>query len=175
MEVLKKCNMAMIGTLRKFQKLMSNLCPQYSNQIVLDMAFEILRKGNDVKEAYQFLLNNVNNRRVKYDPLFGAYIGMFEYVLWRADIERQSCKNDFSEEISRGKTVNEITHFNAKRALESMESVLAESGIWDVFVLKVLEIYDYYNQREKAVLLLQNYREKNCDNPNTHRYSKNSY
>ena len=56
--------------------------------MVLDMAFHILDKGNDAIEAYQFLLSNINNKRVKYESIFRAYVGMFEYVLWKQDISR---------------------------------------------------------------------------------------
>ena len=88
MEVLKQCSPRMMGTTRKYQKLMSKLCPQYTCQMVLDMAFHILDKGNDAMEAYQFLLSNINDKRVKYESIFRAYVGMFEYVLWKQDISR---------------------------------------------------------------------------------------
>ena len=58
---------------------------------------------------------------------------------------------------------------NAKKALENMRVVLYESGTWDVFILKMVEILDYYDQSEEAILLLESYRERNMDNPNSHR------
>ncbi len=61
-------------------------------------------------------------------------------------------------------------HFYAKQALVDLKGVLEESGHWDVFVLKIVEILDYYKERESAVQLLESYRDKNMDNPNAHRY-----
>ena len=61
-------------------------------------------------------------------------------------------------------------HFHAKLALVNLKGVLEESGHWDVFVLKIVEMLDYYKERESAVQLLESYRDKNMDNPNAHRY-----
>ena len=150
---------------------MSSLCPQYSNEMVIDMAFQILNNGNDAREAYQFLVSNINNKRVKYDVIFRAYIGMFEYVLWKIDLDKAKESN---AKGYAGKSFENIStesmSFNAKRALESMRIVLYENGIWDCIVLKMLEILDYYNNMEEAVSILETYRNKNMDNPNAHRY-----
>lgn len=158
-----------MGTKLKFSKLMSALCPQYSNQIVIDMAFQILRNGNDAREAYQFLVSNINNKRVKYDVMFRAYLGLFEYVLWKMDIRKKTITDEeyvgkISEKISFGDM-----NFNAKRALDGMRVVIYENGEWDCFVIKMLEILDYYNKAEEAISLLKEYREKNMENPNAHR------
>ena len=162
-----------MGTKRKFYKLMSLLCPQYSNRMVIDMAFQILNDGNDAREAYQFLISNINNKRVKYDILFRACIGMFEYVLWKMSLNQKKSHNsheEYSEETTEKVSVENMS-FNAKRALESMHIVLNEHGVWDCIVLKMVEILDYYNNVEEAILVLESYRDKNMDNPNAHRYA----
>ena len=172
MEVLKQCPSSLMGTKRKFYKLMSALCPQYSNQIVIDMAFQILNNGNDAREAFQFLVSNINNKRVKYNVAFRAYIGMFEYVLWKSDLPKaKNCEvHEENFRSSLEKVSVEPMSYNAKRALESMRIVLYENGIWDCIILKMLEILDYYNNIDEAASVLETYRIKNMDNPNAHRY-----
>ena len=172
MEVLKQCPSSLMGTKRKFYKLMSALCPQYSNQMVIDMAFQILNNGNDAREAFQFLVSNINNKRVKYNVAFRAYIGMFEYVLWKSDLPKaKNCEvHEEHFHSSLEKVSVEPMSYNAKRALESMRIVLYENGIWDCIILKMLEILDYYNNIDEAASVLETYRIKNMDNPNAHRY-----
>lgn len=172
MEILKKCPARMMGTKMKFCKLMSNLCPHHSNQMVIDMAFQVLENGNDIRETYQFLVGNINNKRVKYDIMFRAYLGMFEYVLWKTEINKLQgdCEKKETNGKTLGNTSSENMNFNAQRALESMRVVLYENGVWDCFVLKMLEILDYYDMTEEAISLLEKYRDKNIENPNAHRY-----
>ena len=170
MEILKKCPSGLMGTKRKFHKLMSSLCPQYSNQMVNDMAFQILSNGNDAREAYQFLISNINNKRVKYDVLFRAYIGMFEFVLWKINLDKVDNNDVDNHGKKTERALSENMSFDAKRALENMRIVLYEPGIWDCFVLKILEILEYYDNKEEAVSMLEQYREKNMNNPNAHRY-----
>ena len=153
----------------KFQTLMSNLCPQYSSQMVLDMCFHLLRSSNDLFEAYQFLNNNMNNKRVKYEPLFRAYLGMFEYALWKMDINKSRAAEGDDDDYDFEEATSDSMHFYAKKALENLKVVLEESGTWDVFVLKLVEILDYYKQGTEAVRLLESYRNQNGENPNSHR------
>ncbi len=74
----------------QFKNLMAALCPQYSSQMILDMAFHLLKTNNDLQEAYQYLTGHINNKKVRYDPFFHAYMGMFEYALWKLETNRSN-------------------------------------------------------------------------------------
>eukprot|EP00794_Sanderia_malayensis_P011779 gene11779-12999_t len=173
LEVQKQCSQRMMTKTMEYGSLMSNLCPQYNSQMTLDMAFYLLKSNNDLLEAYQYLTKCLENKRVKRESLLHAYLGMFEYALWKMDIEKLllTKKDEPVDNFEADETTepNDM-HYYAKRALGNMKVILEEPGIWDAFVLKIVEVLDYYRQGHEAVALLEAYKEKNKQNPNAHRY-----
>ncbi len=154
----------------QYQNLMSDLCPQYSSQMALDMTFHILKTNNDILEAYQYLTRRHTSYRVKNEPLLHAYLGMLEYALWKMDIEKSESANECNDELETEDRAGDTNmHYYARKALTNMKVVLNEPGVWDVFVLKMVEILEYYKQDDETVSLLEAYREKNMGNPNAHR------
>ena len=164
----------------RFYSLMQMLCEPYQGELVLDMAFYILQTDKDLIQSYELLTSKLNSRYCVKDPLVKAYVGLFEYCLWKVHIDknrpvncRKSDESSDESELDDDIDVMEESsqmHFYAKRALENLKIITERSGNWDIFMLKYIEILDYHRSKEDAVKVLEKYRERNPENPNARRF-----
>ena len=60
--------------------------------------------------------------------------------------------------------------FHGNKALLCFDQLVENSGVWDIFISKQVELLQYYDKQDEARNILQRYKEKNPENPNAHRY-----
>ncbi|KAK0058384.1 TATA box-binding protein-associated factor RNA polymerase I subunit A [Biomphalaria pfeifferi] len=151
-------------------------------EVMLDYLLFLILKLNieDAKGLVQelklktlFCSQLTNERRSMAHTLFFAYQGLVLYVEWKMvlmKIDDEEMEMDLiSQKLSQGATANSARSI-ADRAVEYLITVKDLPGIWDIFISRIVEIYEYYGNTDEARKLLTSYRDRNASNPNAHFY-----
>ena len=59
--------------------------------------------------------------------------------------------------------------FHGKKALVFFVNLVEHCGVWDIFITRQVEMLKYYDMADEAKSILVKYKEKNPENPNSHR------
>ena len=73
--------------------------------------------------------------------------------------------------FSDSRPTKNILAFSLERSLVLYEEVFSKAGVWDQFVPTCLEVLQQSQNKNTVRKLLEEYKDKNPLNPNTHRYS----
>ncbi|KAH9519468.1 TATA box-binding protein-associated factor RNA polymerase I subunit A [Bulinus truncatus] len=151
-------------------------------EVILDYLLYLLLKLNieDAKSLVQELKMNtlfpsqlINERRTMAHNLFFAYQGLVLYVEWKTTLikvdEEDNMMDIISQKLSQGASGNAIRAI-ADSAVEYLITIKDLPGVWDIFISRIVEIYEFYGNIDKARELLICYRARNPTNPNAHHY-----
>lgn len=166
----------------QYYKNMFVACHDNRQEILLNFALYLVLRQQDVTEALELLKSKASIHPFRHDVMHKAYIGLFEYLLWRLkqsknfeDVVGHFEEEDVSDEEQQGgefgtKRSGKRVGFSAKKAMNLFEEVFAVSGVWDVFVPAYTNLLMRHEGVTQTRKFLKKYRDKNMLNPNTHRY-----
>ncbi|XP_033733926.1 TATA box-binding protein-associated factor RNA polymerase I subunit A-like [Pecten maximus] len=153
-------------------------------EVILEFVMYLLHMG-ELDEARQALLDTTKIRGVKklhrrnspyQDLVFQAYQGLLYYTRWNLDKQRlasiatQMDGDEFRQGLYYSDTETDTLQNSAERALSCFSHLYNYLGVWDIFITKHVEILEHHYRLEEAKTILEKYRDKNRDNPNTHKY-----
>lgn len=111
------------------------------------------------------------------DTLCHGYIGVAKYTEFEEGMQKlksMESHDEFlsQEDVSDNTTMRQLTLPKAQQAANTLSKVLADigPGSWDIFVMKLVDIYGWMGEAEKALAVLDAYEASNPDNANVHRY-----
>ncbi|XP_025103605.1 TATA box-binding protein-associated factor RNA polymerase I subunit A-like isoform X2 [Pomacea canaliculata] len=142
---------------------------------MIDEAGDVIKYGNSKdKERRRRIQTDLTTNQKN---LLTAYHGLLYYIEWHGAVNKADNHN-FSQ-LSRScydmmqhqeESTSVTAHLARNYALASFETLSKKKGVWDIFLSKAVEIYEYYQDFEGAKCLLENYRKNNPNNPNSHRF-----
>ena len=153
------------------------ICVPFQNEILLDLATYLVKHNSDITEAQELLTSKITEKTFVSSAILRAYTGLFAYILWKKcklqcdkkelDVEDFS---EWSHTHTSDNTLKRQMDFHGKKALVLFHDILVEhGGVWDIFITRQVELLRYYDQADEAKRVLMKYKEKNPENPNTHR------
>ncbi|KAK3713309.1 hypothetical protein QZH41_009032, partial [Actinostola sp. cb2023] len=157
----------------KFFKYMFMLCYPYQEEILLDFAMYLVKDHKNITEAFELMNGKSTKTPLNNNKLLQAYMGLFEYILWKTkDLKERRSRNSIGVDMEGHdmelKQNDNIYHAN--KALQFFDKLVENEGVWDVFVMRQVELLMFFERNNEAQTILERYREKNPENPNTHRY-----
>ncbi|CAL1538557.1 unnamed protein product [Lymnaea stagnalis] len=151
-------------------------------EVMLDFLLFLLTHSNledaknlvqELKQKTLFPSQLINERRKMAHKLFFAYQGLTLYAEWKLALmkldEEENDLDLISQKLSLGSSTRS-TKAIADSAVEYLVTIKDTSGVWDIFITRLVEVYEYYGEVEEAQKILHAYRERNPTNPNAHRY-----
>lgn len=152
----------------QFFKYVFMLCYKNQDEILIDFAMYLVQFHRNITEAYELLNGKSTRKSLENNKLLQGYLGIFEYTLWKLDESRTKHLSDsLDDEFEEHKLTDNM--YNANKALQYFESAVESEGVWDIFVLRQIELLMYMGNFDKAQKVLEKYRENNPNNPNSHR------
>ncbi|KAJ8044585.1 TATA box-binding protein-associated factor RNA polymerase I subunit A [Holothuria leucospilota] len=146
------------------------------HHVIAELILHLIAEGN-LKEAYFVSKSPVAPRSKLASPdllklesewqrRIKALSGMMAYILWlkEEDDHESILKIHFSQSASNRKTQL------AKEAIENFQEVTKTPGVWDIFIIKEVQLLEYLDQSHIAQERLKEYWEKNPQNPNAPKY-----
>lgn len=136
-------------------------------------ATHVIQESHKIRRGVRMLKQTEHTQHLC--GLLDAYQGMIFYVDWRQAIHGSTASQNMSESFydlmqpTEGPSEDAIRQM-AARALLALDLLPDKAGVWDIFLPKAIEIHEYYEEFERARQLLQKYRKRNPDNPNSHRF-----
>ena len=168
--------------LSQFIKNMFVICGPYRTELLLDYAMYLVQYNSDITEANELLTTKLSDKSLQSSVLLKGYAGLFAYLSWKKSKKQLDKKQLDNEEAtvygqdaqnSAASNLKRQMDFHAKQALAMFNNSVEHKGNWDIFVTKQVEILEYYNRSEEARKILEQYMEKNPENPNAYRYLYN--
>lgn len=169
--------------LSQFIKNMFVICGPFRIELLLDYAMYLVQHNSDITEANELLTTKLSDKSLQSSVLLRAYTGLFAYLSWKkSKIQLDKKQLDNEEAVGYGQDAQNSTvsnlkrqmDFHAKQALAMFNNSVEHKGNWDIFVTKQVEILEYYNRSDDARKILEQYMEKNPENPNAYRYLHNN-
>ena len=138
------------------------------------MQLELLPKRSKEVSSHDKVINKT---------LIKAYEGLIYYVEYleakhrRGRLLNQSAGDPFMESSvsGPGDAETQIMTSAANKAINCFSKIEGESGVWDIFVTKHVELLEFLELLETAQLVLQRNAEKNPENPNALKLLFNYY
>ena len=136
------------------------------------------KHNSDTTEAQELLTTKLSDKAFQSSVLLRAYSGLFGYLSWKKcklQLEKKDLDVEdpggWSHEAEGGTMINlkQQMDFQAKRALVLFGDLVEHDGLWDIFITKQVDMLKYYDKSDEARKILERYKEKNPENPNTHR------
>ena len=168
--------------LSQFIKNMFVICGPYRTELLLDYAMYLMQHNSDITEANELLTTKLSDKSLQSSVLLKAYAGLFAYLSWKKSkiqLDKKQLDNEEASvygqdaQNSAASNLKRQMDFHAKQALAMFNNSVEHKGNWDIFVTKQVEILEYYNRSEEARIILEQYMEKNPENPNAYRYLYN--
>lgn len=98
------------------------------------------------------------------EQILTGYFGLIDYIYWVLSTKGQVP----SEEEEGPETYQSLT--NAARAVENLRGILDYEGCFDIFLLKLLHILQFYGRLDEAEFALEEYLDKNPESLHAHIY-----
>ncbi|XP_063418603.1 TATA box-binding protein-associated factor RNA polymerase I subunit A-like [Mytilus trossulus] len=142
-------------------------------EVLLEYLMFLLHHGkiDDAKQISQEKIKQTrfqkNARDHHTEVLYKSYLGLVWYVEWK--FLKMKIK-DLDENSDLVSNYEEIMAVYAQKAMIGFQQVSGEIGVWDIFVTKHVEILEHYDKIEEAKDILTDYRDRNTDNLNAHKY-----
>ncbi|XP_048589937.1 TATA box-binding protein-associated factor RNA polymerase I subunit A isoform X2 [Nematostella vectensis] len=163
----------------QFYKYLFPICTPYQREMLLDLGFFLIHSNNDLTEAYELLKDKASSEPFSKDKLVHGYLGLFEYIFWKRknmQLEDHSSLQGLLDSVEEGAgsmhnsmLLKELV-FYSRKAMAYFHGLVDCDGIWDLFLTRHAELLVFHGQNEDAIKMLTRYRDKNPENPNTHRY-----
>ncbi|CAH1791971.1 unnamed protein product [Owenia fusiformis] len=165
-------------TIRQLVKHLKGLIDLSGKEVILEYVMFLLSQHNieEAQRAMEDLPKEMrktpteHSRHVK--SLWQGYQGLLVYISWLQAKQRlqRARDQDLPELIEERE---EQMTLLATKAVRYFQQITNTHGVWDIFVTKHAELLEYH-ETEGATKLLEDYRERNMDNPNAHRYLYNN-
>ena len=105
-----------------------------------------------------------------WTDVVSGYLGIGDYCCWRKMTAEDGGCASFLQSYSSSATASTSQVSIANKAVEHISSVLNKQGVWDIFVLKLIEILLHYHKFDLLQENLLLYSDNQAQNPNAHRY-----
>ena len=155
------------------------ICVPFKTELLLDLAMYLVKDNSDITEAQELLTSKLSQESFLSSLILRAYSGLFAYLQWK------KCKLQFDSRDLDGEDLHDWDHtegdnmadanlrrqmdFHGKKALVLFGNLVEHCGVWDIFITRQVELLQYYDRADEAKRILMRYKEKNPENPNTHR------
>lgn len=106
------------------------------------------------------------NERV--DHILRGYFGILDYIEWLPLASGQASEKDTEEEATGVEAYHGLTI--AARAMDNFRMLLDHEGPFDIFILKLIHMLEFYGHLDKAESVLEEYLAKNPESLNPHIY-----
>ncbi|XP_002119821.2 TATA box-binding protein-associated factor RNA polymerase I subunit A [Ciona intestinalis] len=153
--------------------------------IMIEHVFGLLMEydfsaAKEQMQNYRMIDRSITNRDRRaqdiktWTPTCEGYLGLLEYVFWKQLIVEED-KDEHELIISTSFHVSKNTTCEklAEKAIGYISGLVSEPGVWDIFILKLIEIYMFYESLSEAQEDLCVYSRTHESNPNAHRYLYN--
>jgi len=163
----------------QFIKSMFVVCIPFQKELLLDFVMYLVKQNSDITEAQELLNSKLSVKSFQSNILLRAYSGLFAYISWkkcRLQLEKRDLDTEdlggwsHGAESATDSNLKRQVDFHGKQALVLFHDLVEQNGVWDIFLIKQVEVLKYYNQADEARRILERYKEKNPENPNAHRY-----
>ncbi|XP_052766083.1 TATA box-binding protein-associated factor RNA polymerase I subunit A-like [Mya arenaria] len=153
-----------------------------SQQVAIEFAIYLLYIGEkdeaiNIFQEHISIVGKSQNVEGLDEKLRKAYLGLVWYVEWRSYQQKiQQCEQDKvdgkgSQDIHSSLLNYEMQTSNyAKKALQCFDALNGVPGVWDIFILKHVEVLVSMEGVEAGEALLQGYLEARPDNLHPHKY-----
>ena len=163
----------------QFLKNMFVICVPFKTELLLDLAMYLVKHNNDITEAQELLTSKLSQKPFMSSPVLQAYAGLFAYIQWKKckhKIDNRYLENDDHSDMDLtggdNRTYADLKRqmdFHWKKALVFFVNLVEHCGVWDIFITRQVEMLKYYDMADEAKSILVKYKEKNPENPNSHR------
>ena len=163
----------------KFYKSMFLACSDYQTEILLNFALYLVLRQHDVVEGLELLKSKANKPQFQSSVMHKAHMALFEALLYQPKKTESTViqavdifdSEDEDENIfSHSRPMKNILDFSLKRSLVLFEEVFSKAAVWDQFVPTYYEVLQQNKDKNTVRIFLEEYRDRNPLNPNTHRY-----
>ena len=163
----------------QFLKNMFVICVPFKTELLLDLAMYLVKHNNDITEAQELLTSKLSQKPFMSSPVVQAYAGLFAYIQWKKckhSIDNRYLENDDHSDMDLtggdNRTYADLKRqmdFHGKKALVFFVNLVEHCGVWDIFITRQVEMLKYYDMADEAKSILVKYKDKNPENPNSHR------
>lgn len=166
------------GSFAHVNQLLKNMfviCVPFKAEMLLDLAMYVVKHNSDITEAQELLTSKISQKPFFSSTLLRGYAGLFAYLSWKKcklHFEKRDLEDDnyHLAEHTTNANMKRQMDFHGKMALGFFHDLVEHCGVWDIFVVKQVEMLQYYDKADEARRILMRYKQKNPENPNTHRY-----
>ncbi|XP_069115460.1 TATA box-binding protein-associated factor RNA polymerase I subunit A-like isoform X1 [Argopecten irradians] len=151
-------------------------------EVMLEFVMYLLHM-DEVDEARQALLDMPKVRGARkldqknhshYQALvLQAYQGLLYYSRWKLERLQPSSTTTQMEGLDDcfgNLYYSETLQDTAERACSCFNQLYDHLGVWDIFITKHVQILEHHYRLDEAKTILEKYRDKNQENPNSHKY-----
>ncbi|XP_060063029.1 TATA box-binding protein-associated factor RNA polymerase I subunit A-like [Ylistrum balloti] len=170
------------GLIEHYVRKLKEMSDLEIKDVILEYVMYLLHKG-ELDEAKHAMLDIPKLKGAKKwdrekfpnrDLVFQAYQGLLYYTHWNLDrqhLTSQSTQMD-EDEFRQGLYYSDTDTLkdSAERAIACFSQLYDHLGVWDIFITKHVQILEHYYRLEEAKTVLEKYRDRNKENPNTHKY-----
>jgi hypothetical protein len=134
----------------------------------------LIQEKQEITEAYELISGKCGNKPFDKNKLLKAYLGLFEYTLWKSKQRKEKQSGvELEFETSIANTMNteksKQIDYHGNKALGFFKDLVETDGLWDIFITRQVELLVWCGEIDEARRILERYREKNPENPNAHR------
>ncbi|KAG7460753.1 hypothetical protein MATL_G00202280 [Megalops atlanticus] len=140
------------------------VCLEQSFHLLMNGHFEDAKRQLSIAESWRFGQQSTSQtQRMK---MIQAYRGFLDYFTWCAKKSAVSGA-DYSNEAA-----SQEMHSYFRQASVNLLEILKHPGVWDPFVISYVNMLEFYNDRDGALDVLNEYAYNNSfpPNPNAHVY-----
>ncbi|XP_067680276.1 TATA box-binding protein-associated factor RNA polymerase I subunit A-like [Haliotis asinina] len=109
--------------------------------------------------------------------VYKAYKGLVYYIEWlklKHDIQGKDTEVTWQSSSQANYDEMRIVH-HANKAIKLMDDLCDQPGVWDTFIVKLVQMKEEVEGKDAALKVLTRYRDQKPDNPNSHRYIYDFY
>lgn len=150
------------------------ICVPFKSEMLLDLAMYLVKHNSDITETQELLTSKLSQKSFLSSTLLRAYSGLFAYLSWKKCKLQFDRKDLEAEDLVFAENANDANlrrqmDFHGKKALILFGNLVEHCGVWDIFIIRQVEMLKYYDQADEAKRILLRYKQKNPENPNAHR------
>ncbi|XP_061668984.1 TATA box-binding protein-associated factor RNA polymerase I subunit A isoform X2 [Syngnathoides biaculeatus] len=127
----------------------SGICLEHSFHLLLHGQFENAKRHLSAAQSWRY--GKESARQQQKAKLIQAYRSLLDYIIW-CDKKNASRNSTFTDPES-----SQEMHNYFRQAAVNLKEILKLPGVWDPFILSYVEMLEFYDAKEKANNVLNNY------------------
>ncbi|XP_016370950.1 TATA box-binding protein-associated factor RNA polymerase I subunit A-like [Sinocyclocheilus rhinocerous] len=140
----------------------SKICLEHCFHLMLNGQMDEAKRQLSIADSWRY--GKQSNAQSMTKKLIRSYCGYLDYLIWN---EKKTSALGSEEECA-----NREMHSYFRQASVTLKEIVSQPGVWDPFVLSYIHMLEFYEDKDVALQVLENYayNKEFPLNPNAHVY-----